>query len=72
MRRHKLPISKEEKAAARLGQIVSDFTMDLDAIGFYLARSQPYIILRRAIEVLESAEYNREQIEIGQNNERLF
>ena len=72
MRRHKLPTSKEEKAAARLGQIVSDFTMDLDAIGFYLAHAQPYIILRRAIEVLESAEYNREQIEIGQNNERLF
>ena len=72
MRRHAITITKEEKAAAKIGTLISDFTLDLDAIGFYLARAQPYIILRRAVEVLESAEYNRNQIEIGQNNERLF
>lgn len=72
MRRIKLPITKEEKVAAKIGQIVSDFTLDLDAVGFYMARAQPYVILRRAIEVLESAEYNREQIEIGNQHERLF
>ena len=72
MRRLHNPHTKEEKIATKIGKELSDFTLDLDAVGFYLARAQPYVILRRAIEVLESAEYNREQIEIGQNNERLF
>lgn len=72
MRRHATAITKEEKAAAKLGHLVSDFTLDLDAVGFYLARAQPYIVLRRAIEVLESAEYNKERIEREQTHERLF
>ena len=75
MRYHKLPISKEEKVAARIGKELSDFTLDLDSVGFYLARSQPYLIFRRSLEVLEAAEYNREAIEhnrMGEYNERLF
>ena len=65
-------ITKEEKVAHKIGKELSDFTLDLDSIGFYLAQAQPYTILRRAIEVLESAEYNREQIEIGKQHERLW
>jgi hypothetical protein len=75
MRRHKLSTAKEEKVAARIGKELSDFTLDLDSVGYYLARSQPYLIYRRALEVLESAEYNKEAIEynlMGENNERLF
>lgn len=75
MRRHNIGISKEEKVAARIGKELSDFTLDLDSVGYYLARSQPYLIFRRSLEVLESAEYNREAIEynrMGENNERLF
>ena len=75
MRYHKLPISKEEKVAARIGKELSDFTLDLDSVGFYLARSQPYLIFRRAMEVLESAEYQKEAVEhnrMGEYNERLF
>lgn len=75
MRRHKLATSKEEKVAARIGRELSDFTLDLDSVGFYLARSQPYLIFRRAMEVLESAEYQKDNVEhnrIGEYNERLF
>ena len=75
MRRHKLPTSKEEKVAARIGKELSDFTLDLDSVGFYLARSQPYLIFRRAMEVLESAEYQKDNVEhnrIGETHDRLF
>lgn len=75
MRRHKLATSKEEKVAARIGRELSDFTLDLDSVGYYLARSQPYLIFRRAMEVLESAEYQKETVEhnrMGEYNERLF
>ena len=75
MRRHKLPTSKEEKVAARIGRELSDFTLDLDSVGYYLARSQPYLIFRRAMEVLESAEYQKDNVEhnrIGETHDRLF
>lgn len=75
MRRHKLAASKEEKVAARIGRELSDFTLDLDSVGYYLARSQPYLIFRRAMEVLESAEYQKENVEhnrIGEQHDRLF
>ena len=75
MRRHNTGISKEERVATRIGKELSDFTLDLDSVGFYLARSQPYLIFRRAMEVLESAEYQKDIVEhnrIGENNERLF
>lgn len=75
MRRHNIGITKEEKVAARIGKELSDFTLDLDSVGFYLARSQPYLIFRRAMEVLESAEYQKDNVEhnrMGEYNERLF
>ena len=63
MRRHKLPASKEEKTAIAIGRLLSDFALDLEAIGKYLGTAQPYIIYRRAVEVLESAQYNQEVAE---------
>lgn len=59
MRRAKrLPISQEEKVAKKIGKELSDFTLDLEAVGRYLS-DQPHIIYSRAIEVLEATEYNR-------------
>lgn len=75
MRRHSKGISKEERVAARIGKELSDFTLDLDSVGYYLAKSQPYLIFRRSLEVLEAAEYQKEAIEynrMGEYNERLF
>lgn len=60
--------SKEEKIALTIGRLLSDFTLDLEAIGKYLATANPYIVYARAVEVLESAEYNKttaEYREIG-------
>lgn len=57
-RARRIPKSVEEKVAERIGDHLTDFTLDLEAVGFYLSQ-QPYIIYNRAIEVLEATEYNK-------------
>ena len=72
----RLGTSKEEKVAVTIGKLLSDFTLDLEAIGKYLATSNPHLIYARALEVLESAQYNKEVAEyreIGKYySDRLF
>jgi hypothetical protein len=68
MRGLRLGISKEEKVALSIGKLLSDFSLDLEAVGKYMAVSNPYVIYVRALEVLEATEYNRtvsEYREIG-------
>jgi hypothetical protein len=63
-----MKMSKEEKVAISIGKLLNDFTLDLEAIGKYMATSNPYIIYARALEVLEATEYNKtveEYREIG-------
>lgn len=76
MRRVKLGVSKEERVAVTIGKLLSDFTLDLEAIGKYLATANPHLLYARALEVLESAEYNKdvaEYREIGKYySDRLF
>lgn len=55
----RLPPSREEKVAVSIGRLLSDFSLDLEAVGKYLATSQPYVVYSRAIEVLEATEYNK-------------
>ena len=72
----RLGMSKEEKVAVTIGRLLADFTLDLEAIGKYQAVSNPHLIYARALEVLESAEYNKtvaEYREIGKYySDRLF
>jgi hypothetical protein len=72
----RLGTSKEEKVAVTIGKLLSDFTLDLEAIGKYLATANPHLIYARTMEVLESAEYNKEVAEyreIGKYySDRLF
>ena len=72
----RLGTSKEERVAVTIGKLLSDFTLDLEAIGKYLATSNPHLIYARTMEVLESAEYNKEVAEyreIGKYySDRLF
>jgi hypothetical protein len=56
----RLAVSKEEKVANKMVTLLSDFTLDLEAIGFYLAKGSPHIIYTRANEVLEAMQYNKE------------
>lgn len=55
--------SKEERVAHAIGKTLTDFTLDLEAVGFYLAKAQPYLIFRRLMEVLESSEAQSEGLE---------
>jgi hypothetical protein len=63
MRRSKsLTITPEEKVAIKISTLLSDFSLDLESIGFYLSRSMPYTIYRRFTEVAESAQYREKEI----------
>jgi hypothetical protein len=67
--------TKEEKAAQKISVLLSDFTLDLEKVGYYLARATPYLIYRRSLEVLESAQFQSETVEmnrIGYNHDKLF
>lgn len=64
----RVPPSKEEKVAMAIGKLLSDFSLDLEAVGKHLALSNPYVVYARALEVLEATEYNKsvaEYREIG-------
>jgi hypothetical protein len=74
MRIRVLRASKEEKVAVAIGRLLSDFHLDLEKVGFYLAKSLPYTVYRRALEVLASAEFQENEVEqnkIGYRNDRL-
>jgi len=66
----RLAVSKEEKVASRIITILSDLSLDLEAVGFYLAKTSPHIIYSRANEVLEAMQYNKEvdQLDRGYYN----
>jgi hypothetical protein len=57
------PPTKEEKTAIAIGKLLSDYSLDLEAVGRYLATAQPYLIYSRAVEVLEATQYNKEVAE---------
>ena len=63
MRGLKLGISKEEKVAVSIGKLVSDFSLDLEAVGKYLATTQPYVVYTRILEIMDATEYNKEVAE---------
>jgi len=63
MRVRVLRASKEEKVALAIGRLLSDFHLDLEKVGYYLAKSLPYTIYRRALEVLSSAEFQENEVE---------
>lgn len=68
MRSLSLGISREEKVANAIGKLISDFSLDLEAVGKYLATSQPHVVYARVLEILEATEYNKtvkEYREIG-------
>ena len=74
MRIRVLKASKEEKVAVAIGRLLSDFHLDLEKVGFYIAKSLPYTVYRRALEVLASAEFQENEVEqnrIGYRNDRL-
>lgn len=60
--------SIEEKIAIKLLAVASDFNLDLEMVGYYLARVAPTLIFNRFMVVLEAAQHEKEQIKNGNNN----
>lgn len=54
-------ITKEEKIATKMAELVNDVTLDLDMVGWYMAQSIPTILMNRISLVLESAIYTKEE-----------
>ena len=66
-------ITKEEKVAQKISVLLSDFTLDLEKVGYYLARAIPLLLFKRSLEVLESAQFQEDIVEqqrIGYENDR--
>ena len=63
MRGLRIGISKEEKVATSIGRLLSDFSLDLEAVGKYLATAQPYVVYTRVLEIMDATEYNKEVAE---------
>jgi hypothetical protein len=67
--------TNEEKVAEKIGVLLSDFHLDLEKVGYYMSRNLPYLVFRRSLEVLESAEFQLDTVEqnrIQYNHDRLF
>jgi len=67
--------TKEEKVAEKIGVLLSDFNLDLEKVGVYMSRSLPYLVFRRGLEVLESAQFQLDIVEqkrVEYNYDRLF
>jgi hypothetical protein len=64
MRRSKnLGVTPEEQVAIKMSKLLSDFHLDLEAVGFYVSRSMPYTVYRRFLVVSESAQYREKEVE---------
>ena len=61
-------VTDEEKVAMRLGNMVSDLRVDLELVGEYLAKSQPYVVYNRLQVIAESAKETKEGTNYAYNN----
>jgi hypothetical protein len=55
-------ITKEEKVAKHIVESVNDFTLDLDSVGRYIAEQSNSVLYNRLDTVIESAQYEKEQM----------
>jgi hypothetical protein len=68
----RLPISKEEKIARKLSDIVNDYTLNLDEVGKYFYRVAPRVSYNRVAEIIEVAEMERENADVRNHHNPLF
>jgi hypothetical protein len=72
MRSRRLPKTKEEKIALKLSEIVNDYTLDLNEVGRYFYRVAPKVSYNRIVEIVETAEQERENADVRANHYPLF
>jgi hypothetical protein len=64
--------TREEKAATKIATIINDITLDLDYVGVYLARSAPTVSYNRLLLIAESAEFEKESVDVRNSHNPLF
>jgi hypothetical protein len=65
-------ITKEEKVAIQLSNVLADLRLDLDMVGHYLAESSPNVIYNRLITIADSAEATKQEQYNHYHNLTLF
>jgi hypothetical protein len=68
----KIPISKEEKIAIKLSDIVNDYTLNLDEVGRYFYRVAPKVSYNRILDIVDVAEMERENQDVRRHHNPLF
>jgi hypothetical protein len=68
----RIPISKEEKIARKLSDIVNDYTLDLDEVGRYFYRVAPRVSYNRILDIVDVAEMERENADVRNHHNPLF
>ena len=64
-------MTKNEKTAVKIAELLNDVTLDLDQVGQYLGRLAPTISYNRLMIIAEAAEWEKEQVDLN-NQPRLF
>jgi hypothetical protein len=54
-------ITKEERVAIQLSNVLADLRLDLDMVGKYLVQLSPNVIYNRLITIADSAEQEKEE-----------
>ena len=67
-----MPITKEEKIARKLSEIVNDYTLDLDEVGRYFYRVAPKVSYNRIVDIVDVAEMERENADVRNHHNPLF
>ena len=65
-------LTQEERVAQQLNNIVSDVRLDLDLVGVYLVRLAPTVSYNRLMLIAESAEFEKESIDVRHGIDPLF
>jgi hypothetical protein len=72
LRSRRIPISKEEKIALKLSDIVNDYTLDLDEVGRHFFRVAPKVSYNRILEIVDVAELERENTNVRNHHNPFF
>jgi hypothetical protein len=65
-------MSKEEKIAVKMSDIVNDYTLNLDEVGKHFFRVAPAVSYNRIIEIVDIAEQEREAVNDRNHHNPLF
>ena len=68
----RLPKTREEKVALQLSEIVNDYNLNLDEVGKYFFRVAPKVSYNRIIEIVEVAEFEKENENVRHTHHPLF